>query len=143
MEDKKQLLIQIIMEENVSAIVTMGERLGIDPDDVITMIGNLVSEGRLNGTLTEDKVRFFKSSVKVSEAPVIPREDKPPSFLNYNTKPGKLTALIGFIIIAAGLVVNSFATTIEEANFAAIVIFFGLLVLFAGLYFIARRNSPD
>jgi len=143
MEDKKSQLVELILVQNISAIVTLSERLNIDQDDVIVMINDLLSTGELQGSLTEDSTRFFKSSVKVSVAPVIEREEKLPSFLTYNTKPGKVTALIGFLVLAGGLTVNAFAQDIAEQNFAAILILIGLLVFLIGLFLIARRDTPD
>ncbi len=143
LEEKKSQLIRLIMIENISAIVTMSDKLGIDPDRVILLINELLSAGELEGSLTEDCSRFFKSTVKVSTAPVISREEELPDFLTYTTRPGKVVAVIGFLILAGGLIVNAFALDIEEQNFAAILILIGLLVFLIGLYLIARRGTPD
>ena len=143
MEGKKSQLIKLIQTENISAIVTMSEKLKVDPEDVIIIINELLSSGVLQGSITEDGSRFFKSTVKVSAAPVIQRDDELPKFLSYNTRPGKFTAVIGFLILAGGVIFNAFASNIEEQNFATIFILIGLLVLLVGLYLIARRGTPD
>jgi len=143
MEDKSELLTKLILQENISAIVVLGERTGLKTDDVVDMINELVSKGRLNGTLTEDGSRFFKSTVKVSDARVIPREEKLPAFLSYNTKPGKVTAIVGLLILASGGIVTILATDLVEQNFAVLLILIGLVLLLLGLYFIARRGSPS
>jgi len=143
LEDKKSELVKLISEQNISAIVTLSERLSINTEDVIVLINELLSMGELEGSLTDDSSRFFKSSVKVSIAPVISREDELPSFLTYNTRLGKIVTLIGFLVLAGGLIVNAFAQDIQEQNFAAILILLGLLVFFIGLYWITRRGTPD
>jgi hypothetical protein len=121
----------------------LSERTGLKTDDVADLINELMSKGKLNGTLTEDSSRFFKSTVKVSDARVIPREEKLPEFLSYNTKPGKVTAIVGFLILASGGLATVLASDLQEENFAALLIFVGLLVFLLGLYFIARRGSPS
>ncbi|RDE15243.1 MAG: hypothetical protein C4K48_04150 [Candidatus Thorarchaeota archaeon] len=143
MEDKSELLTMLILQENISAIVILSERTGLKTDDVVDMINELMSKGRLKGTLTEDGSRFFKSSVKVSDARVIPREEKLPAFLSYNTKPGKVTAIVGLLILASGGIVTILATDLVEQNFAVLLILIGLVLLLLGLYFIARRGSPS
>ena len=143
MEDKSELLTKLILQENISAIVVLSERTGLKTDDVVDMINELVSKGRLNGTLTEDGSRFFKSTVKVSDARVIPRDEKLPAFLSYNTKPGRVTAIVGLLILASGVIVTILATDLQEQNFAALLILIGLVVFLLGLYFIARRGSPS
>ena len=143
MEDKGELLTRLILQENISAIAILRERTGLKTDDVIDMINELMGKGKLNGTLTEDGSRFFKSTVKVSDARVIPRDEKLPEFLSYNTKPGKVTAIVGFLILASGAVVTVFASDLQEQNFAALLMLIGLLVFLLGLYFIARRGAPS
>ena len=143
MEDKKSLLVNLILNKNISAIVTLSEKLGIEPDDVVSMLNELLISGELIGSLTEDGSRFFKSSVKVSNAPIIHRDEKLPKFLSYNTKPGKVIAIIGFLVLAGGLIANALAADVTEQNFAAILILVGLLVFLIGLYLVARRGTPD
>jgi multisubunit Na+/H+ antiporter MnhB subunit len=63
--------------------------------------------------------------------------------MSYNSKPGKTIALIGFLVLAGGVIINASATDIQEQNIAAVLILIGLLVFLIGLYFIARRETPD
>jgi hypothetical protein len=142
MSEKKQELIDLIMKQNVSAIQTLGTRLDITTDEVIELISELIKEGQLKGTLTEDQERFFKSEIKLSAAPTIARDDNQPSFLTFNARPGKITAIVGVLIIVAGLIVNVFAVDNIERNFAALLILFGLLIMISGLYCLSRRETP-
>ncbi|TFG30080.1 hypothetical protein EU527_14980 [Candidatus Thorarchaeota archaeon] len=142
-EDKKQLLIQLVMERNVSAIETLSNKIGLPREQVILLIKELLGEGRLEGSLTSDEKRFFKSSVKLSEAPVIESGYDEPSFLKYDVRPGLATALVGFIIILGGVVVNSF-TAIQNINdISTILTFVGFSILLVGLFLIAQRKTPD
>lgn len=143
MSEKEKKLVSLVVELNVSAIVTLSEKLEIEPEAVIEMINELISDGKLQGTITEDGKRFFRSDAKVSDAPVIEREDTIPEFLSYNTRPGYIVAIIGAVILVSGGIVNVNAADAVEQNFAAGLFLLGLAVLFAGLYYVARRNTPD
>jgi len=143
MEDKSELLTKLILQENISAIAVLSERTGLKPDDVIDMINELMGKGRLNGTFTEDGLRFFKSTVKLSGARVIHSEEKLPEFLSYNTKRGKVTAIVGLLILVSGAIISVLVSDVQGQNFAALLILFGLVVFLFGLYFIARRGSPS
>lgn len=143
MSEKKEKLVSLVTEHNVSAIITMSEKLKIKPEEVLELINELLSEGKLLGTITEDNKRFFRSDAKVSHAPVIEREEAVPKFLNYNTKPGYIIAIIGGIILGSGAVINNYAIDSTEQDIAAILFLIGLFVLFFGLFLVAKRNTPD
>ena len=142
MSEKKDELVDLVLNENVSAIQILVDRLGITSDEVIDLINDLLKEGKLNGTITEDGSRFFKSDVKLSEAPTIERSEDLPDFMSFNSKPGMVTAIIGFIIIAAGVIVNTYSSDALEQNFAAILILLGMLIAFTGLYCLSQRKTP-
>ncbi|MHA1136335.1 MAG: hypothetical protein ACTSSE_07605 [Candidatus Thorarchaeota archaeon] len=143
MSDKKEKLVNLIVELNVSAIITMSEKLEIEPEAVIEMINDLISEGKLHGQITEDGARFFRSDVKVSDAPVIEREGAPPDFLSYDSRPGYAIAIIGAIILIAGGVVSINAVDTTEQDFAAGLFMIGMFILFGGLYLLTKRKTPD
>lgn len=142
MSDKKEKLLLLVKNENVSAIETLVERLELTSDEVVQIIEELLETGELKGTLTEDRKRFFKTDVRLSKAPAIERAEAPPSFLEFNSRPARATALVGLLIVAGGVIVNAFAADLLEQNFAAILILIGLLITFAGLYGISRRQTP-
>ncbi|TFG30685.1 hypothetical protein EU527_14145 [Candidatus Thorarchaeota archaeon] len=143
MEDKKQSLIQLVKEKNVSAIETLSKEIGLSGDQVISLIKELLEEGRLQGTLTSDEKRFFKSDIKISKAPVIERKDEEPSFLDYDIRPGLTISLIGFLILICAIAINTFLTIQNASDISAILIFVGLAILFIGLLLVARRKTPD
>ena len=142
MSDKKEELLHLVKNENVSAIETLVNRLELTSDEVVQLIESLLESGELKGTLTEDRKRFFKTDVELSKAPTIERADAPPSFLDFNTRPAFVIALIGFLIVAGGVIVNVYAADIVEQNFAAILILIGLFIAIAGLYGVSRRQTP-
>ncbi|OLS22162.1 MAG: hypothetical protein ThorAB25_25930 [Candidatus Thorarchaeota archaeon AB_25] len=143
MLEKKDELIHLIMDENVSAIQTIVEELSLSSDEVIELISKLLETGELKGTLAEDGQRFFKSDVKLSEAPSIERDDAPPSFMTFNTRPGRVTIIIGVIVFIGGVIVNAFAGDMVVQNFAALLMLIGLLITISGLYCISRRETPS
>ncbi len=143
MHDKKEKLVSLIMKHNVSAIAILSEKLELDQDAVIELINELVSENGLHGIISEDGVRFYRSDAKVSDAPVIHREDKMPEFLSYDTRPGKVIAIIGFIVLIGAGLVNYYATDLPERDFAAILFFVGLVIFFGGLYLVTKKKTPD
>jgi DNA-binding Lrp family transcriptional regulator len=143
MSEKRDEVIQLIMQENVSAISIMAERLKITSEEVLELINELLKAGNLNGTLTKDGKRFFKSEIKLSDAPKIERDDTLPTFLSFNSRPAKATSIIGFLILVSGLVVNAFVVDIAVQNFAAILILIGMIIFILGLYGVSRRATPS
>ncbi|MGQ4912957.1 MAG: hypothetical protein ACP6KW_12365 [Candidatus Thorarchaeota archaeon] len=141
--DNTEKLIKLIVEENVSALQLMEDELGLSHDEVVDLIGRAVAEGKVRGTLSEDEQRFWKAEVKLSDAPVIPREEKEPDFLNYDTRPGKIIAIIGLLILIAGGLILSFAADTTEQDFGTVITFVGVAVLLIGLYIVSRRDTPD
>jgi hypothetical protein len=143
MSEKKEDAMNLILKGNVSAIQILSDRLEITPDEVRKIIEELIEEGKLKGSLTEDGDRFFKSEVKLSNAPSIGREDKLPDFLNFNARPAITVAIVGFLIIAAGLIFNSMTTDMVGQNIATVLLFIGLCVTMVGMYWFSQRKTPS
>jgi len=136
-------LIKLIVEENVSALQLMEDELGLFHDEVLDLIRRAVAEGKVRGMLSEDERRFWKAEVKLSDAPVIPREEKEPDFLNYDARPGKIIAVMGLLILIAGGLILNFAADTTEQDFGTVIIFLGVTVLLIGSYVVSRRDTPD
>lgn len=143
MSEKKVALIRLVMNENVSSISTLVDELFMTSDEIIELINTLIETGELNGSLTKDGQRFFKTEVKLSEAPAIEREDRPPSFLFFNAKPARVIAIIGLIILAGGVILNAYAGNFTEQSIASILIFLGLIVMICGLFCLSQRRTPS
>ena len=131
------------MEKNVSAIQTFSEKIGLPKEDVVKLIKELQSQGKLNGILTSDEKRFFKSDVHVSKAPVIERDENEIDLFKFDYRPGLVIASVGIIIIVVGASLNYFSLIQDATDFSAILFFVGLCILMIGLLLIARRKTPD
>jgi hypothetical protein len=138
--DKKQELVRLVNEENVSAILLLADMLELTNDEVRALIEESLSEGSIKGSITDDGQRFFKSDVSVSEAPVIRSEDSLPAFMEFDTRPGRIAAIIGLIIIAIGVVTFS---VLGQQDVGAIIVFAGVFVMFSGMFYLSRRKTPS
>jgi hypothetical protein len=143
LEEKKRKIVSMINNENVSALSTMEDELGLTHDEVLTILRGLLEENTLHGKISEDESRFWRSDAKVSQAPAIPRDDKLPDFLSYDTRPGKGLSIVGCVIDIIAFIVLTYATDIPERDFGTLLFFVGLVILLSGLYCVSRRDSPD
>lgn len=143
MDGKKDKLENLVRKENVSALQVMQNELEISYEETLTLLQELIAENRIHGNISDDGLRFWRSDVRVSKAPVIPRNDTLPEFLSYDTRPGKGLSIVGCIIEIIAIVVFTYAADAVERDFGAIIFFIGLVLLLSGLYCISRRNSPD
>ena len=143
MEEKKRKIVSMINDENVSALLTMEDELGLGHDEVLRILKELLDENALHGRISEDESRFWRSDAQVSKAPAIPRSDKLPDFLSYDTRPGKGLSIVGCVIDIIAFFILTYATDIVERDFGTILFFIGLVILLSGLYCVSRRDSPD
>lgn len=143
MTDKKSELVILVNQENVSAIRIMGDRLEISPEEVKKLIEELLANGTIQGSMTDDGERFYKSEIKLSDAPVLPSGPQTPAFLKFDTRPGIITSIIGLAIISLGLIINSNVFFSFEQDFGAITIFLGMFILVSGMYCLSRRKTPE
>ncbi len=143
MDQAKQDLLTLVNEKHISAVQIMANRLGIEEDQVRNLLTQLIEEGLLDGHITEDGSRFFRSNVKVEITPESVEEEYVPEFMKYNTKPGKIVAYIGLMVMVLAIVfMVLFAGNIYYQNIGMVLLGFGLLILLPGLYWIGRRKTP-
>jgi hypothetical protein len=143
MEEKKEKLVRLIKEENVSALKVMQDELDLSYEETVALLEEVVNEDALRGRISDDGFRFWRTDARVSEAPVVPRDDRLPEFLSYDTRPGKGISIVGCIIDIIALFVLAYATDVGGRDLGAIVFFVGTVVTLSGLYCISRRDSPD
>ena len=143
MTEKKSKLVSLVNMENVSAIPILADRLEISSEEVTVLIEELLSEGKIHGSMTDDGERFFKSEIKLSDAPVIPGGDSTPAFMKFDTRPGIITSIIGLVVIAFGSIVITITPGIVGLDYGTIIIFVGIVTLFSGLYCLSRRETPS
>lgn len=141
--DKKSQLVELVNAENVSAIRVMADELEISLEDVKALIDECIAEGQLQGSITEDGQRFFKTDIKLSEAPVIPSEVQTPEFLKFDVRPGIITSVIGLIVIAVGVILNYYAMDLIQQDFGIIFVLVGIVLLFSGMLCLSRRKTPS
>ncbi len=143
MSDKKDLLVGLVVDENVSALQTMQDELELSEEEVTDLLRELLKEGRINGKISDDGKRFWKSDAKVSSAPAIPHGDDVPAFMKYDTRPGMGLSIAGCTIDIIAFVLMTYATSTVHSDAGAILFFVGLIVLLIGLYWISLRKTPD
>ena len=127
----------------MSAIRILADILDITPEEVRSLLEESLSNGKVQGSFTADGERFFKSEIKLSDAPVVPSEVEAPKFLRFDNRPGIIATVIGIITIALGLIVNANAIDLIQYDLGAIIIFVGVLSLFIGMYYLSLRKTPS
>jgi hypothetical protein len=143
MDEAKSKLVSLVNDKDISAVQLMADRLGIDEDGVRKLLIELVEEGLLDGHISEDGRRFFKSKVNVQATPETVEQEYVPEFMKYNTKIGKLVAYIGIMImVLAGAFVVFLSNSVYYQNLGLVLLLVGLIITLAGLYWIGRRKTP-
>jgi len=142
MDDLREKLRNMIVVEDISAIQIMSERTGLSEDDVRDVLHEIVEAGELSGHFTPDGSRFFRDDIPPPPATKGP-EEEPPEFMKYDTRPGRIVATIGFIVVVGSLVGRVIVSgSVAAENVAHISLLAGLVVLMAGCYQIGRRPTP-
>jgi hypothetical protein len=144
MKDTRTRL-KVMIDENVSSIQLMSERLGVEMDEVVSLIKEMIAEGSVEGQVAQDGLRFFREKVKVSEAPKIPVHQDVPDFIKYDSRPGKISVIIGLAIAITGLGVSYMASESHSAyllNAAAILLLVGAIMIMVGGCQVGRRPTP-
>jgi hypothetical protein len=144
MTDAK-IQLKTLVEDNISSIQMMSERLGFEMQEVVFLLNEMISEGSLEGQVTPDGLRFFRKKVRISEAPKVQVQDEGPAFLKYNTRPGKIIAILGFTIAIVGLGFSFIASESQSAlllNVAMLLLLVGTIIMILGAYQVGRRPAP-
>jgi hypothetical protein len=142
--DLKTRLCQVVVENKISSIEKLSELTGFEEEDTRQALQDLVSEGSLAGSFTEDGSRFFLSDVKVSDAPILAPADVGPEIQVIDTKVPKTVVITGIILLVAGFVIRGLTVLGEIAeNGGAAVIMVGMAVLIVGWMMFSRLNPPS
>ncbi|MFW9787929.1 MAG: hypothetical protein ACFFE2_15075 [Candidatus Thorarchaeota archaeon] len=142
--DLKTRLYQIVTEEKISSLSMICGMAGIDEDQTRSLLEELVDDGTLTGSFTDDGERFFLSDVKVSDAPVAPTRDKGYEIAKADTRQGKIVLIAGLATMIAGYIASglrTFNAVMEHVGGAVVMI--GLGVLIAGWLMISRADPPS
>ncbi len=139
----KTRLCQIVLENRISSIEKLSEITGTEVEDARVALYELVSEGSLNGSFTEDGSRFFLSDIKVSDAPIIGPVDLGPEIEVQDSKLSKTVVISGIIMMAAGYLLRGFVAMGEiMVNTGSILFIIGLAVLIGGWMIFSKINPP-
>ncbi|MHA1484099.1 MAG: hypothetical protein ACTSPR_02135 [Candidatus Thorarchaeota archaeon] len=143
MTNTREKLVHLINIDDLSSVQMFSGELGISQEEVRILLTELTEEGTLKGYLTEDGKRYFKRDTKISEAPVIPREETVPDFLKFDTRPGKIAAVFGLVLAAIGAygLVNA-GDNLQMENFSAVLTLIGAVVAMAGGFYLTMRKAP-
>ena len=143
MTNTREKLVHLVTIDDLSSVQMFSGELGISQEEVRILLTELTEEGTLKGYLTEDGKRYFKRDAKISEAPVMPREETVPDFLKFDTRPGKIAAVFGLILAAIGAygLVNA-GDNLQMENFSAVLTLIGAVVAMAGGFYLTMRKAP-
>ncbi len=143
MAEVQDRILNLINDGILSSIELISEKVGVSPEETVEIIEELIRTGKLEGHFSEDQKRFFKAEVKLSDAPAVPREVKEPDFIHYDTRPGKILILIGFmVLIIGGIGFFMFYDDVIAQERFSIISLFGVIIMMAGGYQIGSRKTP-
>jgi len=139
--DPENAMVELIETQKLSSISMIASKLELDEDDIRIHLSDLVNAGAINGTLTEDGTRFFLSSIRVSEAPIIRTNTESVAIEQPDTKIGKYVAMAGLSSIIAGFVIRGLSGSLESfANIGASAILMGMALLAGGWLYVSRKQ---
>jgi len=142
--DLKHKLHDLVALDKISSIEMISEQIGADEETTREWLSELVEEGSISGTLSEDGARFYSSDLKVSTAPIVAHEEllaKKKSIKSYHAK---LLAITGIIMLILGTIVRSLRTIDFRFDNVGIAIYFiGLAIMIVGWILISRANPPE
>ncbi|MDF1539332.1 MAG: hypothetical protein P1Q69_10570 [Candidatus Thorarchaeota archaeon] len=136
LQDKSKIKEEIshLISTNFSAIGLIAEHLDISEEAVSTLITELVESGTINGGISPDGLRFYRSDVKmpaISEEPVEEiQEDESIKFLIPKAILGTGIALF----IAGQILIRIMAEGVPLYNTAGGMVMVGLITILAGLF---------
>ena len=144
MSEAKDQIVKLIVEGDLSSIELIAGRVGLTFEETLGIIQELLSEGKLRGKITEDEKRFFRENVEVSSKPVVQHEEDTPPFMEFNPRPGQLTAIIGLVLLVIGLVGYFLTppTDVYVANVFSGVLLIGIVIMSGGCYYLGTRKTP-
>ena len=142
--DVKTRLYEIVVVSKISSLEMISEHTGVDEDSTRELLQELVKDGSIGGSFSEDGKRFFLSNVKISEAPVIMRYDKDLEIERVNTKTAKMVGVLGLFILVIGWAFQSLTGIHQGLQTAGIALFMvGIVVMTAGCIQFSRYNPPE
>jgi hypothetical protein len=140
----KTRLCQIVLENKISSIEKLSEIAETEEEEAKLALQELVSEGSLSGSFTEDGSRFFLSDIKVSNAPTLGPVDLGPEIEIQNSRLAKTVLISGIVMMAVGYLLRGLIAMGEiMGNVGFAVILIGLAVLIVGWMMFSKMNPPS
>ena len=139
----EEKLENLVNYEGYSSILFISERLDVNQETVLELLQKLIDAGKIQGTLSSDNTRFFKSEVKISSAPALPHQEPVVTVVKPNVKLGLYAIVAGIVIISVGLLLPQFVFELAESGINAAVVMSGFATLLAGLCYISRGGAAD
>ncbi len=140
----KTRLCQIVLDNKISSIETLSEITGTEEEEARLALHELVSEGSLSGSFTEDGSRFFLSDIKVSDAPIIGLVDLEPEIEVQDSKLSKTVVISGIVMMAVGYLLRGLVAMGEIiVNSGSVLFMIGLAVLVGGWMMFSKINPPS
>jgi hypothetical protein len=136
-------LVNLINYEGYSSVLFISERLDVDQDTVIELLQKLVNAGELQGFMSSDNTRFYKSEVKISTAPALPNHEPIVTVEKPSVKIGLYVIILGIIIISTGFLLPMFIMEMAESSSNAVLIMSGFATLLGGLCYVSRGGAAD
>ena len=132
-----------LVERNVSSVDMLSSQLGLSPEKTQEILLDLVEEGKLDGKLSPDGARFFRSDVKTSDAPTIGSAPEL-ELKKQDARAGILVMISGIVMYIMGNLLVNINIEFEILwNLGSSLVFAGPLVLIAGLFYISRMNPTQ
>ena len=136
-------LVNLVNYEGYSSVLFISERLDIDQTTVIDLLQKLMDAGELQGSISSDNTRFYKSEVRLSTAPALPNQEPIVSVEKPSLKLGIYAIILGIIIISTGFILPLFILGLADSGANAAVVMSGFATLLGGLCFISRGGAAD
>jgi hypothetical protein len=137
--DAKQRLELLVVEQLVSSIDAMSKDIGFDDEDTRVLLEELVAENRIHGRISENGERFFRSAVRISEAPVIQRPSTTESD-GSDSRKGRYAVLGGIVTFIVGQVFPDSLWSIPLiGNPGIFFVFAGMALILAGLFHMSQE----
>ncbi|MHA1903501.1 MAG: hypothetical protein ACXADL_01825 [Candidatus Thorarchaeota archaeon] len=143
-EATKEGLLELVVDARLSSVDLMSTQLNTDDDTIVLYLEDLIREGRVNGVLSQDKSRFFRSDLEVSKAPVVPSIGEEPVIKKIDSGMSKYVAIAGMILIVSSAIsLNLTLGTLFFENFFRMLFMISIVILAAGCIGISRKNPPS
>jgi hypothetical protein len=141
--DVKTQVYRVVSDHKISSLQMISHMIGETEESTRSALKELIDEGSLDGTLTNDGNRFFLSDVKVSDAPIAGKHEEY-VIRHRDTRIGKAVFVSGVTMMIGGFIARGFMTVLPiMEHIGSSVVLLGMAVLAAGWLQVSRSMPPD